>query len=445
MFPSLISTTDTAIASATTSHAVNLPTAARAGDLLLMHFVSRNGTHSVPSGWTSLDTGTAEGLCEASVFYKESAGSESSTVTVTTSSSVVSCAQVHRICQWNAVSLTASTTAADTAMDAPNHTPAWGAKDTLWLVLSSAADDEITLTASPPGYSSPDGVASGAGTDAGCYIASSHKTENVSAENPSSVSGAYGVTAQDQVNYTLSVEPGDKGRRHAVIEGTANTAAASASTVHSVSLPSGIQADELLLMVLSADGNATGAASTPSGWTEHGYTNAGGFVSTHVFYKQASGSEGSSVSVTLGASRTLSAICYRISAWESVEGSTRKGASSGTTLSSNTVTPTWGADDTLWIALFGTGDDDETMTGAPSDFDGLITLISGGGTNNGPSSHTAWNSFFLSENTATGATISAGEAWNGWIMAVEPGTKGVGSGSAIAPLSYHHRFHNLSG
>lgn len=131
------------------------------------------------------------------------------------------------------------------------------------------------------------------------------------------------------------------------------TTASSATTSHSISVPSGASGD-LLIMLLVVAGTVT--ISTPSGWTSAINTNSGGRVRLRAVYKISDGSE-SSVSVTVGSSVELSAIVLRVEAGTSNAGSGPE-LSAGSAPSSPqnfanppSLTPSWGSAKTSWVAI----------------------------------------------------------------------------------------------
>jgi hypothetical protein len=119
-----------------------------------------------------------------------------------------------------------------------------------------------------------------------------------------------------------------------------------AGTSHTVNLPASIAAGDLLIVFF---GYYTGTVSTPGGWETMGTENNGTSVYQAIFYKTASGSEGSTLTVTTGSSTKSSHVSYRISGWT---GTPEKGSvATGTDSAPNppSLTPSWGSAETLWI------------------------------------------------------------------------------------------------
>ncbi len=133
-----------------------------------------------------------------------------------------------------------------------------------------------------------------------------------------------------------------------IVDSVTATSVSVASTNHNISMPATVNAGDLLLMFITYHA-AQGAVTTPSGWTSHGTT---GLLS--VFSKAADGTEdGTTVNVVTVNSVKAGAHVYRMHRWlgttAGVEISLGSGAP-GTSSDPGTLTPTWGADRTLWIA-----------------------------------------------------------------------------------------------
>src|SRR5580765_342760 len=89
-----------------------------------------------------------------------------------------------------------------------------------------------------------------------------------------------------------------------------NTSTNASGTSHTVNLPTGIVAGNLLVVVFG--GSAAATLTWPAGWTQFLTGGATGAV-LNAAYKLADGSEGSTITVTSGAtSLTSNARSYRI-------------------------------------------------------------------------------------------------------------------------------------
>lgn len=156
-----------------------------------------------------------------------------------------------------------------------------------------------------------------------------------------------------------------------VVAATATATDVVNDTNHTVNLPASISAGDLLIVVHV--GSATDATpnSALTGWTllrdKTIASNAGHVVA---FYKIASGAEGSTATITTDLAEDSGSCAYRITGWH---GTTPPEASAGATTGSNTapdpdaVTPSWGAEDNLFIAV-GDADGNHTITAYPANY-----------------------------------------------------------------------------
>jgi len=190
------------------------------------------------------------------------------------------------------------------------------------------------------------------------------------------------------------------------VESTATYISAAGDTTHAINLPASIQAGDLLLFFLRGAFNA-GTLGAPSGWTRVRQINVDGSYS-ELHAKIAAGTEGSTVSVTFGASVQATAIAYRISG---VDGSTLADvlADSGST----TVTPTaldrptaWNSADVLWITGLTARDSDSVLSVvAPTNYGTQIDAVKTGSGSDFVRTHSA----IREANTAT----ETPDAWGG--------------------------------
>lgn len=140
----------------------------------------------------------------------------------------------------------------------------------------------------------------------------------------------------------------------------------SAVTSHTVDLPSGIVSGNLLLCLFATDGSNT--LTWPEGWTEVFSEDYSGNVHISVAFRNADGSEGSTITVTSTASQGSAHVTFRISGHEPGSDPEVSSGAQGTstTPDPDSLTPSWGAEDTLWIAVEGTGNTN-AVTGYPFD------------------------------------------------------------------------------
>lgn len=188
-------------------------------------------------------------------------------------------------------------------------------------------------------------------------------------------------------------------------------------TSHPITLPAGIVATELLIVLFSVDGTPTTSVQSGVDWTILGQISDGfSNVAAAVCYKTATGSD----SLTLGtsASEQSSHISLRISDGGTPTASSSSGGFSGSSNSNPpSHTPPGGAKDYLWIATR-SGDSTTVATAAPANYSNLQTLAAA--TTQGASSNTAERSLNAAVEDP-GTFTSASQKWVCWTIAVPPG------------------------
>ena len=138
------------------------------------------------------------------------------------------------------------------------------------------------------------------------------------------------------------------------INGTITTTVFSGlETVQNVNLPSGIVAGEMLMIFGLVDRQRT----LPTGLVSGGYLQVVfNFNDPEFFcyYKIASGSEGSTISLTYAAGCNATYATVRISNFDSGEFPETSTSSAGSSVNpnSNAITPSWGAADMLVFSFF---------------------------------------------------------------------------------------------
>lgn len=153
-----------------------------------------------------------------------------------------------------------------------------------------------------------------------------------------------------------------------VVEAT-NTGNGSSGTSYAVPLPAGIAAGDLLVIIVGV--NATATLTTPSGWTQ--LANAfSGTQRLAVYYKIASGSEGSTVSVTASASASWATNSYRISNYQGTPEAGTPATGSSTAPNPPSLSPSWGSAKTLWIAA-AANNGAASFSGTPANYGNQIT------------------------------------------------------------------------
>lgn len=161
-----------------------------------------------------------------------------------------------------------------------------------------------------------------------------------------------------------------------VVETTATSGEGANTTSHTVTLPSGIVSGDLIVLCFACDdlGGAI-AVSWPAGYNEIFDTSSQG---THlsVAWRLADGGEGANITVTTNNSETSSHACYRISGQRGVSPPVEVSAgATGSSVSPNpdSLTPTGGAKDYLWIAAHGHDGNLRTTTGIGANYSSKVS------------------------------------------------------------------------
>lgn len=142
-----------------------------------------------------------------------------------------------------------------------------------------------------------------------------------------------------------------------VVEATNSSTDDGSGGTHTVDLPAGIIAGELLIILFVDDSGFTGA--TLSGWTKLGEAgivgDPSGRINCAVFYKFADGTEGASVTVTTTFSNDSAHHSYRISLHLATSPPEISSITLAVTASPNppSLTPSGGEDNFLWLAMAG--------------------------------------------------------------------------------------------
>lgn len=188
------------------------------------------------------------------------------------------------------------------------------------------------------------------------------------------------------------------------------------TTSHAITMPTGITAGDLLVIIFSVDGSPTCSISS-GGWTKIGQASNGSIVTGAVFAKIAAGSD--TATVTTSAAEQSSHVTYRIltgggNIW--LNGL----ASNGSSTNSNPPAHFAGGNpgttaDYLWIA---TRSGDSTVTGlAPANYTSPQTQAASG--TSGASTNTAQRAL-TAQSEDPGTFTSTTEQWVSWTLAIGP-------------------------
>lgn len=120
---------------------------------------------------------------------------------------------------------------------------------------------------------------------------------------------------------------------------------------HTVNLPAGINAGDLLMVFFIVDDVED--CTFPGDWTRiKNFTHATNTITIAVAYKEASGSEGASITVGTTNEQSVS-VSYRITGWDSAIAPEISTGAEGTNTSPNpdSLTPAGGSKEYLWVAV----------------------------------------------------------------------------------------------
>jgi hypothetical protein len=166
------------------------------------------------------------------------------------------------------------------------------------------------------------------------------------------------------------------------VSGSTTSTDTGSDTNHVVSLPASIAAGELLMVFHFGGATDSTPNTAATGWTLLKDRPAN-FAVGHLacLYKVADGGEGATVTLTTDLAELSSAIAIRISGWHgtSVPEVSTGLAGTGTAPNPDSLTPSWGVEDTLWIAAVGVTGGVVNVTGFPSNMpDNNLTAANSG-------------------------------------------------------------------
>lgn len=156
------------------------------------------------------------------------------------------------------------------------------------------------------------------------------------------------------------------------VEATNSSSEAVGTTSHTVSLPAGITAGDELIVIF---GIKRGSITTPSGWTLLHNSGPAPQPEIAIYRKVASGSEGSTVSITTSLSEISNHYTFRLSGAGATEVGTVATGSS-TAPDPTSLTPVGGALDYLWIAA--QVNNGGSTTGYPTNYTNGAAVEAGG-------------------------------------------------------------------
>ena len=201
-----------------------------------------------------------------------------------------------------------------------------------------------------------------------------------------------------------------------VVQSTSQNSLSGGST-HVISMPSGIQVGDLLLVFFGTDGDNTIIDSQTFTVLDQQSNNTAAFGA--VLYKIATGGDTLTITVSV-TNEPSSHIVYRIDGWDSSElpelSTVAQGASE--LPNSTIVTPSWSQGDTLYIAVE-INDRNRTVSLYPANYTGSQLEETGGGSGD---CHigVATRNYNNPSDDPDQWTLSATDQWNAWTIAVAP-------------------------
>jgi len=147
------------------------------------------------------------------------------------------------------------------------------------------------------------------------------------------------------------------------------------STTHVCNLPASISAGDLLLLFFFSGAGGAHTVSTPADWSALFNDTDSAGQRLVCFFKVASGSEGATVNVTTSAARESRHVSYRMTAYQDSPEAGATATNADANPDPPSLTPSWGSDDTLWIALFGSNDNTTTPT-LPTNYANQVSATS---------------------------------------------------------------------
>lgn len=152
-----------------------------------------------------------------------------------------------------------------------------------------------------------------------------------------------------------------------VVEGTESRAQTTPTQSHRADLPADFEVGELLLIIFRTGESSTNH-TTPTDWTLLATRSDTG--RTSIFYRVATGSETSPITIATGDPRRSVSLSYRISGFSSAP---EADFAASNTTNPPSRTPSGGSTKTLWLATTSMRRSDQTVDAAPSGYSDLFT------------------------------------------------------------------------
>ena len=190
---------------------------------------------------------------------------------------------------------------------------------------------------------------------------------------------------------------------------------------HTVALPGGLSAGDLMLVFYTNDGSTT--VATPAGWVAVATATRGTNVRGTVFAHKVDGTEGGTQTFVTARGEQWAAVAYGITGWSGDLGGI---VAAGVDPGANTANPnppslstTWGTSNTLWFA-YAAGSSYSSTTTYPTNYtNGQHQVVSGGNTA-GASAAVARRALAAGTEDPGTFTENASQSGVAFTVAVEP-------------------------
>lgn len=424
-FAQVAASTTSSESGAVNNHTVALPTGISPGDLLIVVWgqgANAPNNPTFPAGWTKVAATMPIQNLGGVWAYKIADGSEGSSINVFIGQACQSAHQSFRITGHDSANPPQSQsfwTNGSSAAPNPNSFALGVTKDFL-LIAAAIGDSGFICTAAPTNFTNLTTADSGSTTDASVAVSTARRNFNtntadstaftlegsegwlaialavhpepagsvtVVAGNVAAVATVPTPAASGDANVTAGNVAGSTTINTPVVTTTTgvfpqvaatNTSIdASAVTSHTVNLPTGINAGDLLIVVFGQSVSQN-QPTFPAGWTRMFPAMANNIGGTWA-YRVADGLEGATITVTTGAACQAAHWSARITGHDVTQPPESQSFwDSGTTGHPNpgTVVPTGGAKDYLFIVA-AVQDSGVVCTAAPTSFTNLQTASSG--------------------------------------------------------------------
>lgn len=256
------------------------------------------------------------------------------------------------------------------------------------------------------------GNASGTTSNGGDYSGARGTTSTGSAPaaGGASATGSATAGARGEVRISYDITPT---LGFPYVTGRSFGRSAAAATSHTINMPSGIVAGDLLLILFAVDGSPTCSISS-GGWTKLGQASNSTIVTQAIFYKVAAGSDTATVDTDASEENSHCVLLIK-NASGLVSGTSTTGTSTNANPPSHTPTA---SRKFLWIATAAIDNNSSmNISAAPSSYSDHITTP--GRVTTGANLVSA-DRFLEASSENPGAFTSSSEEWVAWTLSVFP-------------------------